>query len=81
MHPWKLVAVGTIVAAALIVAFVRQGPHAFEHVGSTAPAAHITDSRQSTSAVTDPITPSENAGGGKASGSGYGWGPFRAVDW
>jgi hypothetical protein len=53
-----------------------------EHVGSDALATHTTDARRPTAFITDPIRPSESThDNSRPSGSEYGWGPFRTIDW
>jgi hypothetical protein len=81
MHTWKIVLVGTVLAAAMIVTMVRYGSNAFERVGGNAITAHAIESRQPISAVPDPITPSKHDRDDKTSDSEHGWGPFRTVDW
>jgi hypothetical protein len=83
MRVWRIVLVGAAVAAVSIVTmgavsiFSSTGHVAItaEHVGST-------DAERPRAFLTDPIRPSEsrheNSG---LSGSEYGWGPVRTVDW
>jgi hypothetical protein len=80
MRVWKMLFVGTILAAASLVAIVHHGSHAFGPVGGAALAVHEIGSRQPVSAVPDPITPSENSRSAKAT-ENEPWGPFRTVDW
>jgi hypothetical protein len=90
MRVWRIVLVGAAVAAVSIVtmgaveifSIAGHGSMTAGHVGSNALATHATDAQRPRAFLTDPIRPSEsrheNSG---LSGSEYGWGPVRTVDW
>jgi hypothetical protein len=80
MGNWKMFFLGAAFGSTLAVAIVHYNSNAFGPIGGAALAGHPTDSRQPTSAVTDPIKPSKDARGAKTTDNEP-WGPFRTVDW
>jgi hypothetical protein len=80
MGNWKMFFLGAVLSSALTVAIVHYNSNALGLMGGAALAAHPADSHQSTSAITDPIVPSEDARGAKTIDNEP-WGPFRTVDW
>jgi hypothetical protein len=80
MGNWKTLFLGAALGSALTVAIVHYNPNTFGSVGSTALAAHGTDSHRLISAINDPVPPSETARSTEAS-ENEPWGPFRTVDW
>jgi hypothetical protein len=76
---------GAVGAAVVIGTVVGGIYHPFGHCDCRAMAAPRTDLRQAVSVATDPIAtataaPKDARGKGSAD-DGYGWGPFRLVDW
>jgi hypothetical protein len=80
MGNWKMFFVGALLGSALTVAIVHYNANALGLVGGAALAAHAIDSQHSSPAITDPITPAEDARGPKTPDNEP-WGPFRTVDW
>jgi hypothetical protein len=81
MRTWKIVAVGTVLSAGLIVAIAHQGSNGLEH--SKAVADQTTNSHQQIqqiSTVAHPVALLEKTDASKASDTEP-WGPFRSVDW
>jgi archaellum component FlaG (FlaF/FlaG flagellin family) len=76
MRTTKVVFIGTILVAALIVTMIGYGAGSFERSGASALAAHGTNTRQTASFVTDPIKPAETAVGDKITEAS-----IRTVDW
>jgi hypothetical protein len=80
MGNWKMFFLGAVLGSAFTVAIVHYNSNALGLVGGAALAAHAIDSHQSTSAVTHPITPAEDARAAQTPDNEP-WGPFRTVDW
>ena len=81
MRTRNIALLGTVLGVTLIVAIVHYCPTAFWRIGGEARAARETVPSRPIAFATDPITPSDNAGGARAPGGEHGWGPFRATDW
>ena len=80
MGNWQMLFLGAALGSALTVAIVHYNPNTFGSVGSTALAAHASDSHQRISPINDLVAPSENARSTEGP-ENEPWGPFRTVDW
>jgi hypothetical protein len=80
MGNWKMLFLGAVLGSAFTVTIVHYNSHVLGLVGGAALAAHATDSHQSTSAITYPITPADDVRGGRTPDNEP-WGPLRTVDW
>ena len=75
MH-WKIVAISTVVVAALFVTVARPGSNASEQPNMD--RVQMADQSRPQAFATNPIVPSETA---PSMSSGDAWGPVRLTDW